>query len=238
MRRAQLLARLHLRRAVADPALRARLTPSYTMGCKRIVLSNTYYPALTRPNVEVLDLRHPRGARAFDRRRRGRRARGGRDHPGHRLPAHGPAAGRGRARPRGPHAARGLGGQPGGAPRHHRGRLPEPVPAARSQHGRRPHVGRLHDRRRRSSTSWARCASCARRAWTRSSRARRRRANTSPPCTGVRRERSGWRADAGAGTWTGRGGARRCGRTSPGATGGGSRDSVLTNTSRCGEEKP
>src|SRR6185503_6354084 len=53
MRRAQLLARLHLRRAVADPALRARLTPSYTMGCKRVLLSNTYYPALTRPNVEV-----------------------------------------------------------------------------------------------------------------------------------------------------------------------------------------
>jgi cation diffusion facilitator CzcD-associated flavoprotein CzcO len=54
MRRAQLLARLHLRKAVADPALRARLTPSYTMGCKRVLLSNTYYPALTRANVEVL----------------------------------------------------------------------------------------------------------------------------------------------------------------------------------------
>jgi len=54
MRRAQLLARVHLRRSVADPALRARLTPTYTMGCKRVLLSNTYYPALTRPNVEVL----------------------------------------------------------------------------------------------------------------------------------------------------------------------------------------
>jgi cation diffusion facilitator CzcD-associated flavoprotein CzcO len=54
MRRAQLFARRHLRKAVADPALRARLTPSYTMGCKRILLSNTYYPALTQPNVEVL----------------------------------------------------------------------------------------------------------------------------------------------------------------------------------------
>ena len=54
MRRAQLFARLHLRRAVADPRLRARLTPSYTMGCKRIVISNTYYPALAQPNVEVL----------------------------------------------------------------------------------------------------------------------------------------------------------------------------------------
>jgi cation diffusion facilitator CzcD-associated flavoprotein CzcO len=54
MRRAQVLARRHLRRAVADPALRARLTPSYTMGCKRILLSNNYYPALTGANVEVL----------------------------------------------------------------------------------------------------------------------------------------------------------------------------------------
>jgi cation diffusion facilitator CzcD-associated flavoprotein CzcO len=54
MRRAELLARLHLRMAVADPALRARLTPRYTMGCKRILLSNDYYPALGQPNVEVV----------------------------------------------------------------------------------------------------------------------------------------------------------------------------------------
>jgi cation diffusion facilitator CzcD-associated flavoprotein CzcO len=43
----------HLRRTVADPALRARLTPSYTLGCKRLLLSSSYYPSLTRPNVEV-----------------------------------------------------------------------------------------------------------------------------------------------------------------------------------------
>ena len=54
MRQVQRLTRLHLRLAVRDPALRARLTPAYTMGCKRIVLSNDYYPALTRPNVEVV----------------------------------------------------------------------------------------------------------------------------------------------------------------------------------------
>ena len=39
---------------VADPALRARLTPDYTIGCKRILLSSTYYPALQRPNVELI----------------------------------------------------------------------------------------------------------------------------------------------------------------------------------------
>jgi cation diffusion facilitator CzcD-associated flavoprotein CzcO len=48
------IARAHLKRQVADPALRARLTPSYTMGCKRVLISNDYYPALTRPNCEVV----------------------------------------------------------------------------------------------------------------------------------------------------------------------------------------
>jgi cation diffusion facilitator CzcD-associated flavoprotein CzcO len=53
-RMAQRLALRHLRRSVPDPALRARLTPHYTMGCKRVLLSNDYLPALTRPNVEVV----------------------------------------------------------------------------------------------------------------------------------------------------------------------------------------
>ncbi|GAT65299.1 NAD(P)/FAD-dependent oxidoreductase [Planomonospora sp. ID91781] len=44
----------HLERQVPDPGLRARLTPDYTIGCKRILLSDDYYPALTRENVEVV----------------------------------------------------------------------------------------------------------------------------------------------------------------------------------------
>ena len=44
----------HLARAVPDPDLRARLTPGYMMGCKRILLSNDYYPALTQPNTELV----------------------------------------------------------------------------------------------------------------------------------------------------------------------------------------
>ena len=48
------VARRHLRRAVADPELRARLTPRYAIGCKRILVSNDYLPALTRPNVELV----------------------------------------------------------------------------------------------------------------------------------------------------------------------------------------
>jgi cation diffusion facilitator CzcD-associated flavoprotein CzcO len=54
MRGVEFVGRLHRWRAVRDPALRARLKPSYTMGCKRILLSDDYYPALTRPNVELV----------------------------------------------------------------------------------------------------------------------------------------------------------------------------------------
>ncbi|WP_276206346.1 flavin-containing monooxygenase [Thermoactinospora rubra] len=47
------LALRHLERQVPDPELRAKLTPDYTIGCKRILISSDYYPALTRPNVTL-----------------------------------------------------------------------------------------------------------------------------------------------------------------------------------------
>ncbi|GAA3190066.1 flavin-containing monooxygenase [Nonomuraea roseoviolacea] len=47
-------ARAHLRAQVPDPELRDRLTPDYTIGCKRVLVSSDYYPALTRPNVELV----------------------------------------------------------------------------------------------------------------------------------------------------------------------------------------
>ncbi|MBP2187534.1 flavin-containing monooxygenase [Nocardia goodfellowii] len=47
------IASRHLRKQVADPALRAKLTPDYPIGCKRGLFSNDYYPALTQPNVHV-----------------------------------------------------------------------------------------------------------------------------------------------------------------------------------------
>jgi cation diffusion facilitator CzcD-associated flavoprotein CzcO len=43
-----------LERSVPDPALRARLRPGYDVGCKRILASNDYLPALQRPNVELI----------------------------------------------------------------------------------------------------------------------------------------------------------------------------------------
>jgi cation diffusion facilitator CzcD-associated flavoprotein CzcO len=44
----------YLARRVKDPALRERLTPNYRLGCKRVLLSSDYYPALGQPNVEVV----------------------------------------------------------------------------------------------------------------------------------------------------------------------------------------
>lgn len=54
MKSAQKIAERHLRRQVADPKLRAKLTPDYTMGCKRILISNDYFPAVSRQNVSVV----------------------------------------------------------------------------------------------------------------------------------------------------------------------------------------
>ena len=51
-------ARRHLERQVADPALRVGLAPEGATGCKRILLSNDYYPAF--PPV-VLPSRQPTG---------------------------------------------------------------------------------------------------------------------------------------------------------------------------------
>lgn len=48
-------ARAHLERQVSDPVLRAKLTPDYTIGCKRILLSNTLYPALSAANTTLHD---------------------------------------------------------------------------------------------------------------------------------------------------------------------------------------
>jgi cation diffusion facilitator CzcD-associated flavoprotein CzcO len=45
----------HIAREVADPVLRKKLTPDYPLGCKRILISNDYYPALVQPQVEVVD---------------------------------------------------------------------------------------------------------------------------------------------------------------------------------------
>ncbi len=71
----QALARWHMHRQVRDPRLRTKLQPSYLIGCKRILVSNDYYPALARPNVDVVTERiekmTPRGIITSDGRERG-----------------------------------------------------------------------------------------------------------------------------------------------------------------------
>ncbi|MDX6350762.1 MAG: hypothetical protein QOF84_5552 [Streptomyces sp.] len=54
MKAAEQLAKSNMRRSIKDPELRAKLTPDYTIGCKRILLSNDYYPALAQPNTELV----------------------------------------------------------------------------------------------------------------------------------------------------------------------------------------
>ena len=51
---AQRYAKRYLRRQVPDSDLRTKLTPTYVMGCKRVLLSNDYWPTLTRDNVDVV----------------------------------------------------------------------------------------------------------------------------------------------------------------------------------------
>ncbi len=53
LRRLEALGKKFMARQVADPDLRAKLTPTYTPGCKRLLQSNEYYPALQRPNVTL-----------------------------------------------------------------------------------------------------------------------------------------------------------------------------------------
>ncbi|MEA2233947.1 MAG: hypothetical protein QOD83_3763 [Solirubrobacteraceae bacterium] len=48
------IGRLHLRNQVRDPELRRKLTPQFDMFCKRILLSNEWYPVLQKPNVELV----------------------------------------------------------------------------------------------------------------------------------------------------------------------------------------
>jgi cation diffusion facilitator CzcD-associated flavoprotein CzcO len=54
MSRLEVVARRHLHNQVVDPELRRRLTPDYRLGCKRILVSNEYYPVLRRRGVQLV----------------------------------------------------------------------------------------------------------------------------------------------------------------------------------------
>jgi cation diffusion facilitator CzcD-associated flavoprotein CzcO len=53
-RLATIKSKMHLRRQVRDPALRAKLTPDYPIGAKRVLFNDDYYPALNRANVRLV----------------------------------------------------------------------------------------------------------------------------------------------------------------------------------------
>ena len=50
----ELMARRHIRKQIANKELRKKVTPDFSFGCKRVLISNDYYPALDQPNVEVI----------------------------------------------------------------------------------------------------------------------------------------------------------------------------------------
>jgi cation diffusion facilitator CzcD-associated flavoprotein CzcO len=62
--------RMQIRKAIKDPELRAKVTPRDEIGCKRIMLTDDWYPTLTRPNVGLVTERiaevTPRGIRTDD----------------------------------------------------------------------------------------------------------------------------------------------------------------------------
>ena len=64
------MAMKHLEDQVPDPALRLLLTPTYPIGCKRVLVSDDYYPALQHPDVSLvtagIDRFEPGGVRTSD----------------------------------------------------------------------------------------------------------------------------------------------------------------------------
>jgi cation diffusion facilitator CzcD-associated flavoprotein CzcO len=54
MRIAERIAKRHMRKDISDPQLLEKVTPDYTIGCKRILPSNKWYAALAEPNVELV----------------------------------------------------------------------------------------------------------------------------------------------------------------------------------------
>jgi cation diffusion facilitator CzcD-associated flavoprotein CzcO len=54
MRALEWVALKHMRNSVRDVELQRELTPNYRIGCKRILISDDYYPAIVKPNVELI----------------------------------------------------------------------------------------------------------------------------------------------------------------------------------------
>jgi cation diffusion facilitator CzcD-associated flavoprotein CzcO len=70
MTQAETMSRDHLDRQINDPKLRMHFTPTYRLGCKRVLISNDFYPAFNRDNVGLVTERiqavEPSGVRTSD----------------------------------------------------------------------------------------------------------------------------------------------------------------------------
>ena len=134
---------VHLRRQVRDPVLREKLQPGYPIGCKRILFSNDWYPALARDHVDVV-------TEAVSAVEPGRRARadGTLHHADVLIWGTGFAATDFLGRSTSPAAAaptsRDVGGGRPCAPRDHRPRLPQPLLRLRPQHQPRRRLDHRH----------------------------------------------------------------------------------------------
>ena len=130
MKLVQRLAIRHIHKQIKDPELRRKVTPDYTIGCKRILMSHNYYPALAAANSTVIT----EGIRA--------------------VTANGIVDGNGREpypprsgiRSRRPRPAGQLDQGPGSLQGHYHRRLPQPVLPDGTEHRPRPQLDGLHDR--------------------------------------------------------------------------------------------
>ncbi len=201
--------------------LRAKLTPHYEPGCKRLLLSDDYYPSLTLPQRGGRRLtgglvHRPRGRGPGRHRPTGRRR-----HHGHRLRGRRASLRRAHRRPRRRPALRALEGRRRrGVRRLHGGRLPQPLPHDRAELDLGPQLDDLHDRvahqlhRQRPGLHGP-----ARRADGRG-QARRTAALQRTPAGRGSSTRCGSTAGAAAGTSTTAAATRRCGPTTPGSSAG------------------
>ena len=139
--------RRQLRSQIADPELRAKCVPDYVMGCKRVVFSNDWYPALARSNVELITDRivHIVPDALFTADGTGRPADVviyGTGFKAVEFLAPDPGV-----RPGRPPTAGGMAGRGPGLPRRHGLRVPELLHALRAEHQSRRQLDHLHARK-------------------------------------------------------------------------------------------
>ena len=137
----------HLAEQVPDETLRASLTPDYEVGCKRLLLSDDYYPSLSKPNVEVVNAAVASFTADAVVGDDGVRAPGRRGDHGHGLRGGRAALRRAHCRPRGREIVRGLARRWGRGLRGLDGvGLSQPLLDDRAQRHLGPQLDDLHDR--------------------------------------------------------------------------------------------